>query len=248
MPVILVTNDDGIEAPGIKVLAEVASDFGEVWVVAPVEEMSAASHSLTMRRNIRVRKVGSRAYAVEGSPVDSVLIALFELLPKWPDLILSGINAGYNLAEDVFYSGTVSAAREGALYGIPAIALSMERKEEMHWDTAEKVARDILSEFAGRRDFRLLSVNFPSVPYGVLRGRVWTYLGNRTYERPVRRNGDGTYTIGGKPIFTVKEGSDVWAVLNLYVSVSPLSLDLTDWKYLKNASSSNLSQNSAKQI
>jgi len=233
LPTILVTNDDGVDAPGIKVLADVASDFGEVWVVAPVEEMSAASHSLTMRRNIRVKRVDSRTYAVEGSPVDSVLIALFEILPEWPDLVLSGVNSGYNLAEDVFYSGTVSAAREGALYGIPSIAISMERKEEMHWDTAEKVARDVLNEFAGRRDFRLLSVNFPSVPYGTLRGFLWTYLGNRTYERPVKRNGDGTYTIGGKPIFTVKEGSDVWAVLNLYVSISPLSLDLTDRDYLR---------------
>ncbi len=236
MPTILVTNDDGINAPGIKVLADVALDFGEVWVVAPVEEMSAASHSLTMRRNIRVKRVGSRMYAVEGSPVDSVLIALFDLLPEWPDLVLSGVNAGYNLAEDVFYSGTVSAAREGALYGIPSIALSMERKEDMHWDTAERVARDVLNEFVGRRDFRLLSVNFPSVPYGMLRGMLWTYLGNRTYERPVRRNGDGTYAIGGKPIFTVREGSDVWAVLNLYVSVSPLSLDLTDRDYLRRVS------------
>jgi len=233
VPTILITNDDGYDAPGIEVLADVASDFGEVWVVAPLTEMSAASHSLTMRRNITVRRVGRRTYAVDGSPVDSVLIALFEILPSWPDMILSGVNAGYNLAEDIFYSGTVSAAREGALYGVPSIAISMERKEVMHWDTAGKVAREILEEFINRRDFRLLSVNFPSVPYGRLRGKLWTYLGNRTYERPVRRNPDGTYTIGGKPSFTVREGSDVWAVLNLYISITPLTLDLTDWEVLE---------------
>ncbi|NPB03016.1 MAG: 5'/3'-nucleotidase SurE [Thermotogae bacterium] len=230
---ILITNDDGIDAEGIKILSDVASDFGEVWVVAPAEEMSAASHSLTVRRRIEVKRMDKRKFAVEGSPVDSVLIGIFAILPRWPDLVLSGINHGYNLAEDVFYSGTVSAAREAALYGIPSIALSMERKGIMRWDTAEKVTREVLQRFSGRRDFKLLSVNFPSVPYGLLRGILWTYLGNRTYDRPVRRNGDGSFSIGGDPIFTVKEGSDVWAVLNLYVSISPLVLDLTDWKKLE---------------
>ncbi len=235
--IILITNDDGVNSEGIRILADVAADFGEVWVVAPSDEMSAASHSLSVRRSVSVKKVGNNFYSVEGSPADSVLIALFGIMPKWPDLVLSGINAGFNLAEDVFYSGTVSAAREGALYGIPSIAFSLENSNPMFWDTAEKVSREVLSEFSSKRDFKLLSVNIPAAPYGHIRGKVWTYLGNRIYNKPVKRNGDGTFAIGGKPEFIVREGSDVWAVLNLYVSITPLSLDLTDWKVLRGRTS-----------
>ncbi|MEO0139343.1 MAG: 5'/3'-nucleotidase SurE [candidate division WOR-3 bacterium] len=228
MPIILISNDDGIEAEGLKVLEEVASEFGEVWTVAPLEEQSGSSHRLTFGKEVRVYKFGPRKFAVDGSPADSVLIGLFGILPAQPKIILSGINAGYNLSEDVFYSGTVAAAREGAMYGFRAIAFSLERSDNMMWETAKEVAKMVLKKFLDYEDFRLLSVNIPSLPLEEIKGFKWTFLGSRVYKEPVRVEGENAFRIEGKPVFKMPPGSDIYAVKNGYVSITPLSLDITD--------------------
>lgn len=233
MPIILVSNDDGIDAEGLKILEEVASEFGEVWTVAPLYEQSGSSHKLSFSKEIKLYKFGKRRFAVDGSPADSVLIGLFAILPSQPYIILSGINAGYNLSEDVFYSGTVAAAREGAMYGYRAIAFSLERSENMRWDTAKEVVRIILSELFDYQGFRLLSVNIPSLPISDIKGIRWTFLGSRIYEKPVRINENGTFRIEGKPLFKMPPGSDIHAVKNGYVSITPLGFDLTDKETLE---------------
>jgi len=233
MPIILVSNDDGIEAEGLRVLEEVAGEFGEVWTVAPLEEQSASSHRISVGRDIRVYKFGPRRYAVDGSPADAVLIGIFGILPNQPHIVLSGINAGYNLSEDVFYSGTVAAAREGAMYGFRAIAFSLERSENMMWDTAREVAKILIGKFIELEGFRLLSVNIPSIPFDKIRGFRWTFLGSRVYQAPVKVEGENLFRIEGKPIFRMPPGSDIHAVRNGYVSITPLGFDLTDWEVLK---------------
>ena len=145
---VLISNDDGIHAPGLRVLERVVRRLAkEVWVVAPEHEQSAASHSLTLRRPLRIRKLSGRRYAVDGTPTDSVLLAVREIMKdRAPDLVLSGINRGGNLGEDVTYSGTIAAAMEGALLGIPAIALSQlsENGRPVKWGTAEHHLADVL--------------------------------------------------------------------------------------------------------
>jgi 5''/3''-nucleotidase SurE len=233
MPIILVSNDDGIEAEGLKVLEEVAGEFGEVWTVAPLEEQSASSHRISIGKDVRVYKFGPRRYAVDGSPADAVLIGIFGILPQQPYIVLSGINAGYNLSEDVFYSGTVAAAREGAMYGFRAIAFSLERSENMMWETAREIVGKILEKFIDVDGFRLLSVNIPSIPIEEIKGFKWTFLGNRVYKAPVRVEGENLFRIEGKPVFRMPPGSDIHAVRNGYVSITPLGFDLTDWEVLK---------------
>ncbi len=233
MPIILVSNDDGIEAEGLRVLEEVAGEFGEVWTIAPLEEQSASSHRITIGRDIRVYKFGPRRFAVDGSPADAVLIGLFGILPRQPHIVLSGINAGYNLSEDVFYSGTVAAAREGAMYGFRAIAFSLERSENIMWETAKKVVKKILENFIDLEGFKLLSVNIPSIPWEDIRGFRWTFLGSRVYKAPVKVEGENLFRIEGKPVFRMPPGSDVHAVREGYVSITPLGFDLTDWEILK---------------
>ncbi len=233
MPIILVSNDDGIEAEGLRVLEEVAGEFGEVWTVAPLEEQSASSHRITIGRDIRVYKFGPKRFAVDGSPADAVLIGLFGILPRQPHIVLSGINAGYNLSEDVFYSGTVAAAREGAMYGFRAIAFSLERSENIMWETARKVVKKILENFIDLEGFKLLSVNIPSIPWEDIKGFRWTFLGSRVYKTPVKVEGENLFRIEGKPVFRMPPGSDVHAVREGYVSITPLGFDLTDWEILK---------------
>jgi 5'-nucleotidase len=166
---ILVTNDDGIHAPGLKVLESIAAKLSrDVWVVAPEVEQSASSHSLTLHQPLRVRQVSARRFAVSGTPTDAVVMAINQLIPeRKPDLILSGVNRGANLAEDVTYSGTIAAAREGALFGIPSVALSQAYvvPHPVHWATAERHGPGLLRRLLSSGwDARvLLSVNFPAV-------------------------------------------------------------------------------------
>jgi len=231
--IILLSNDDGVEAPGIKVLMEGLADLGILYVVAPSDQMSGSSHSITLGREIEVVERGERVYAVKGTPADCTLIALFGLLPRKPDLVVSGINLGYNLGEDVFYSGTVAAAREGALYGVRAMSISIEDVENPHWETAlhyaklfsEKILRD---ELGGR----LFNVNVPSRRLGDIRGVKFTKLGTRSYRDPVERVGPRRFRIGGEPMWKWEEGTDLEAVGRSFVSVTPLKVDLTDYEVL----------------
>lgn len=245
-PLILHSNDDGVYAPGLRLLRAALADVAEVVTVAPLFEQSANSHSLTLARPLRHREIDG-LHAIDGTPADCIYVALYrrQFLPRWPDLVVSGINHGYNLATDTFYSGTVAAAREGALRGVPAIAFSqgsggsMERAAEL----AGELVRRFLAAPGGRSASApkgaapLLNVNFPaslaagSSPSARPRVRA-TRLGRRQYDEEVVMRHDPRgheyFWIGGpnarhEPI----EGSDTEAVDQGCISVTPLRLDAT---------------------
>jgi 5'-nucleotidase len=239
---ILLTNDDGVNARGLKLLERIAARFSdEIWVVAPTEEQSGAGHSLTLTRPVRLRQLGERRFCVTGTPTDAVMMAIAHIMKDCrPDLILSGINRGANLAEDVTYSGTVSAAMEGALAGIPAIALSQGYAREEMGDTvpfaaaeawAERVLAPLLSApFAPRT---LVNVNFPALAPEEVRGIRVVRQGLRDYGRLriVQRTdtrGYDYFWFGLRPtLHTPGHASDLESVADGYVAVTPLHLDLT---------------------
>jgi 5'-nucleotidase len=235
---ILISNDDGIEAPGIKVLEDIARTLSDdVWVVAPESEQSAVAHSLTIRRPLRLRKISERRYLVDGTPTDSVLLGVRQLLQdKKPDLVLSGINRGSNLGDDVSYSGTVAAAMEGTLLGIPSIALSQHISGEgpIQWDTARHWAPDIIRRAmaAGWTANVLLNVNFPDLPADRVKGVAVSSQGKRKIgDELVERvdpRGQPYYWIGGQRLEDPGvAGSDLEAVYNGQIAVTPLGVDFT---------------------
>ena len=239
---ILLTNDDGVAAPGLALLAEIAATLSDdVWIVAPAEDQSGAGHSLTLSRPLRLRKLDERRFAVTGTPTDAVLMALGELMKDHkPDLILSGINRGANLAEDVTYSGTVSAAMEGALAGIPAIALSQATNREdmgnaVPFDTARGWAGRVLAPLIETRMAAgtLVNVNFPACPADMVKGVRICRQGRRDYGRAevVKRTdprGFNYYWFGlGPAQASPAHDSDLEAIADGFVSVTPLHLDMT---------------------
>ncbi len=235
---ILVTNDDGIYSEGIKLLAAALSEVGEVWVVAPDREQSASGHSLTLHRPLRMRKIDERWFAVDGTPTDCVNLASLVLMKEHqPDLVCSGINFGVNMGDDVTYSGTVSATFEGTLLGIPSVAFSQEIGEGFSFEPGARFARDLVAQLAAEpelpRDL-LLNVNFPAGPFG---GVEWTRLGHRRYQQQVVEKVDPRgrkyYWIAGTPVWTEREGTDFSAVGGGRVSITPLHLDLTDYRSLE---------------
>lgn len=235
---ILVTNDDGIYSEGIKLLAAELAEVAEVWVVAPDREQSASGHSLTLHRPLRMRKLDERWFAVDGTPTDCVNLASLVLMKDHqPDLICSGINFGVNMGDDVTYSGTVSATFEGTLLGIPSVAFSQEIGEGFSFAPGAEFARNLVSELAQEpelpRDL-LLNVNFPA---GGFTGVEWTRLGHRRYQQQVVEKidprGRKYYWIAGTPVWTEKEGTDFSAVATGKVSITPLHLDLTDYRSLE---------------
>lgn len=229
-PVILITNDDGYDSEGIGILRDVALQFGEVWVVAPLKEQSGASHSLTLRKDIEVGKVGERYFWVDGTPADCVLIALYKLLPRKPHLIISGINDGYNLAEDVFYSGTVAGAREGAIYGISSIAISMGNLESgPNWEAARIWSKRVIETLIDI-PFKLLNVNIPNLEPDMIKGMKVVRLGSRKYVEPVKVDGNGKFRIGGEPKPIITDDTDIGAVKEGFVSITPLLIDITDYR------------------
>ena len=240
----LVTNDDGIYAPGLKVLERIARSLSkDVWVVAPETEQSATSHALTLRRPLRARRHGRRRVSVDGTPTDCVLVAHHHVLAQRPpDIVLSGINHGGNLAEDVTYSGTVAAAMEAALLGVRAIAFSQMRQgdEVATWATAERFAPDIvrrLAAMAWPRDL-LVNVNFPPVAPDHVNGIRPCGQGRRvegtTISEGVDPNGRPYLWIGNFLSDSPSEhGSDLTAVMEGEISVTPLHLDLTHRATLK---------------
>lgn len=231
---ILVTNDDGVFAEGVRHLVAAASVFGEVVVVAPDREQSASSHALTLHRPLRLRQVEQHWYAVDGTPTDCVNLAVQGLLKDGlPDLVLSGINSGLNMGDDVTYSGTVSAAFEANLHRLPAIAFSQEVADGFSFETAEELARQFLESILSEKLQKdlLLNVNLPA---GTCRGVRLTRLGRRYYHQTVVAKTDPKgrdyYWIAGTPEWERDEGTDCHAVDEGYASVTPLHLDLTDYR------------------
>lgn len=235
---ILLSNDDGIDASGLKVLERVAHALSkDVWVVAPETEQSAASHSLTLRVPLRIRKRSERRFAVNGTPTDAVLLAVQHIMKdRRPDLVLAGVNRGGNLGEDVTYSGTIAAAMEGTLLGIPSIALSqlVTHGQKTRWGTAEHHAEALIRKIATMKWPKgiLLNVNFPDVPADQVAGVAVTVQGRRKIGGKLdeRRDPRGFpyYWIGTmRTEEPSRKGSDLAAVNGGAISVTPLSLDLT---------------------
>src|SRR5262249_46779916 len=223
-------NDDGVEARGLGALAEALADLGEILVVAPSREQSAMSHAISLDRPLRKREVQAGWYAIDGTPVDCVYLGLLHLAPREVALVASGINHGLNLGADVFYSGTVAAAVEGAIRGVPAFAISLEAHEREFAQAARfahALGRAILEK--GLPPQTLLNVN---VPPGQPRGYRWTRLGKRIYRDQVEERQDlrgrTYYWIGGPDAgYRDVVGSDCHAVRDGVASVTPLDLDLT---------------------
>ncbi|MDC1214560.1 5'/3'-nucleotidase SurE [Rhodospirillales bacterium] len=241
---VLLSNDDGIHAPGLKTLEDAIRPLvGELWVVAPETEQSATSHSLTLRRPLRIRHISDHRYAVDGTPTDAVLLGVNEVMKDGPpDLILSGINRGGNLGEDVTYSGTVAAAMEGALLGIPSIALSQvyEDRHKVKWATAKtwmpKVLKQLLS--AGWPKGIFMNVNFPDRTAAKVTGIEVCRQGRRKIggelTRGVDPRGDEYFWIGPqRDEQKFLKGSDLAAVNDGAIAVTPLALDLTHSSILK---------------
>jgi len=232
-PLLLVSNDDGYTSKGIHALAEALGELGEVWVVAPDRENSAVSHSLTLSRPLRLTRLGERHYAVDGTPTDSVTLGICEVLKgRTPDLVVSGINFGANMGDDVHYSGTVSAAFEGVILGVPAIAVSQVLGEGFSFDTAAAFACTLAARVLerGLPPGTLLNVN---VPPATPRGVRFTRLGKRRYTEGVIADTDprgrSCYWIGGgDPIWEPIPGTDFNEVHAGYISITPLQLDLTE--------------------
>ena len=235
--IILVTNDDGIYSKGIFALAKTLQGIGDVFVVAPDREKSAIAHSLTLHRPLRVEKIRKNFYAVDGTPADCVHLGVNTILPKRPQLIVSGINKGGNLGDDVTYSGTVSAAFEGTLLGIPSFAISLVSRSHFKFDVAArfaaKVARRIVEK--GLLKDTLLNINVPNLDekkiktYKITQQGRWAHNGSAVIEKVDPRGKKYYWIGGGQLIFDKRRGTDFEAVSNGYISVTPLHLDLTHY-------------------
>lgn len=238
---ILVTNDDGILAPGLALLADVCREVGAVTVVAPDREQSGTSHSLTLHRPLRPQLRPDGAYQIDGTPTDCVMLALQALMPQRPDFVLSGVNHGPNMGEDVLYSGTVSAAMEAVMLGVPGIALSFagHRPETMltYRDELVRLVRKIttLREFPANT---LLNINLPPVPAADAKGIKVTTLGSRYFSESLTRMKDPW----GREIFWVGGGTITWtggttsdhaAIHSGHISITPLQMDLTNYSLME---------------
>ena len=231
---ILLSNDDGYFATGLQHLHAALSGLGEITVMAPEQDRSGASNSLTLDRPLTVRRAPSGFYYVNGTPTDCVHLAVTGFLTELPDIIVSGINLGANMGDDTIYSGTVAAATEGYLLGIPAIAISLASKAGAHFETAAQVAADLVRRFKsqGNQTPWLLNVNVPDLPADQLRGTEVTRLGKRHKAEPVIKTtsprGETVYWVGAAgPAADAGAGTDFAAVAEQRVSVTPLQIDLT---------------------
>ena len=239
--IILVSNDDGIHSEGIRALEEALAAIGEIYTVAPDREQSAVSHSLTLHRPLRIEEIAPRRFAVNGTPTDCVNLAVKGFLPVRPDLVVSGINKGANLGDDVTYSGTVSAAIESSLLGIPAIAVSLVSKGlTYHFGPAAEFAAILAAEVIaqGMPPDTLLNVNVPSLPRQEIKGYRLTRQGKRRYAETIEvridPRGKKYYWIGGDDLgFDPDEGTDCVAVQEGFISVTPLLVDLTNYSSLQ---------------
>lgn len=233
-PLFLLTNDDGYFAPGLKAMADEIGELGDYIVVAPDREQSASSHSLTLQRPLRINNHGDKWYSVDGTPTDSVMIAVHAILKgKKPDYVISGINSGPNMGDDVTYSGTVAAAIEGSILGIPSFAVSLADWEVKDFAPAAKAVKKIIARFLDWPfpEFTLLNINIPNLGGELYKGAKITRLGKRVYNDIIVEKTDPRgklyYWIGGEPEWFEKEGSDYSALKAGYISVTPLALDMT---------------------
>ena len=231
---ILLSNDDGYFAPGIDWLARALSEVADVTVVAPERDRSGASNSLTLDRPLSLKRTANGFYHVNGTPTDCVHLAVSGMLDELPDMVVSGINLGANMGDDTIYSGTVAAATEGFLLGIPGIAVSLCSKAGAHFETAARVAREVVETVVRERPQAplLLNVNVPDIPYERVRGRLVTRLGKRhkaeAVVKAITPRNETVYWVGAAgEAQDAGEGTDFHAVANDYVSITPLQIDLT---------------------
>jgi 5'-nucleotidase len=228
---ILLTNDDGVKAEGLLSLFHSLSNSNEVMIVAPDRERSAASHSLSLRKPLRAKKIGERITMVNGTPTDCVILAINTLLEEKPDLIISGINHGPNIGDDVTYSGTVGAALEGAIMDIPSIAISVSDEKEPDFDACSRVILLLIELFKVEVIPKgvFLNINVPKDPKGI---RI-TRLGKKLYNNIIEKRDNRVYEIDGYPVHIVEEGTDVEMIERGYISITPLKPDMTDYKTIE---------------
>jgi 5'-nucleotidase len=234
---ILISNDDGILARGLAVLGQVCAALGQVTVVAPDREQSGTSHSLTLHRPLRATRRPDGAFQVDGTPTDCVLLAIGALMPDKPDFVISGINHGQNMGEDVFYSGTVAAAMEGLVAGIPSVAVSLAGSDVEVLASHKAGLRSLLARIVQVRDFpkeTLLNINLPPIPGDQVKGVKVTHLSSRVFSEEIALMkdpwGKDIYWIGGGHItWSGGADSDFRAVGDGYISVTPLHMDMTNY-------------------
>jgi len=236
---ILLSNDDGVLAPGLSILQNRLQSLGHIMVVAPDRNRSAASNSLTLDDPIRMRRMDNGFYAVDGTPTDCVHLAITGMVTTEPDMVISGINAGSNLGDDVIYSGTVAAAMEGRFLGLPSIAVSLVGEEFKHYNSAALAVEKMLNnrDFLNLNVNSIFNVNVPDLPWDEIKGFRITRLGSRHKSEPVIKSTDPR----GRPIYWVgsagkeqdaAEDTDFYAVNHGFISITPLHVDLTCYKTL----------------
>ena len=239
-PLILVTNDDGVSAPGVRAVFEALKGVGNPIMVAPERDNSAVSHSLTLTRPLKIKRLSDDIYTLDGTPADCVILGIEKILDRKPDLVVSGINHGGNLCEDISYSGTVSAAIEGTMLGVPSMAVSMPGENPFHFDTgaavATRIARKILEN--GLPKDTLLNINVPNVSSMEGLDIVFTRQGKRVYSDVVKETADPWgrqhfWIGGGTPSWDTNEGTDSNEVLSNNISITPIHLDLTNYEALE---------------
>ena len=234
---ILISNDDGVSAPGIRALANELSTIAEIDVMAPDRNRSAASNSLTLLNPLRVSQLDNGHYSVEGTPTDCVHLALTGFFNPLADIVVSGINDGANLGDDIIYSGTVAAAMEGRFLGLPAIAVSMVGRNIQHYDTAAVIVRQLILQLSANHfpAQTILNVNVPDLPLSEIKGLEVTRLGKRHCAESIVKE----YDPRGRPIYWIGPpgqeadagpGTDFFAISRGYVSITPLHLDMTHYK------------------
>lgn len=234
---ILISNDDGYFSPGIACLAEVLSKIAEITVVAPERDRSGASNSLTLDRPLNLRRAHNGFYYVNGTPTDCVHLAVTGMLDELPDMVVSGINHGANMGDDTIYSGTVAAATEGYLLGVPSIAVSLAGGEKGNFQTAARIALELVERHESIREPMLLNVNVPDLPYENIAGIRATRLGKRHKAEPVVKvknpRGETVYWVGpAGAAQDIAEDTDFHAVSKGMVSVTPLQIDLTRYNQM----------------
>ncbi len=236
---ILISNDDGINAPGLSCLETIAGELSDdVWVVAPETEQSGRGHAVSLRTPVRLRKLSERRFAVDGTPGDCVMMGLRHVLDRPADLVLSGVNRGSNVADDVTYSGTVAAAMEATLLGVPAMAFSQDYRDRfLHWDTARSHGPDVIRRMldVGWPEGVLINVNFPAVEPGDVAGVSVCRQGQHDFskQKPVKRADPFGYDYywmagWGLDLESTEAGTDLRALAEARVAVTPISLDMTD--------------------
>jgi len=247
MPVILVTNDDGVYSEGITALSRALRSIGDVYVVAPEREQSAIGHALTLHRPLRFEKVNNKVYFINGTPTDCVVLGVNKLLPRKPDIIVSGINTGGNMGDDITYSGTVAAAIEGTFLGIPSIAVSLvvrdlkssgNQPKPIGLQEAVRFTKRLISIVLGNGlpPDTLLNVNVPDIPKS--KGIKLTRQGKRVYDNSIQEmldpRGKKHYWIGGgTPLWHAGEDTDFEAIQKGFISITPIHLDLTNYNALR---------------